>query len=90
MDYIIKGLESQKNGDMFHDFVLNDAIFYIKKAQEALDEGLRNPEQWYRNEQINSSTFFNLFPQIYFTQQRFAAAYDNGSSQIPNFQKSNQ
>ena len=58
MEYIVKGLESQKNGDKFHDFVLADAIYYIKKAQETLDEGLANPEQWYRNEQVNSSTFF--------------------------------
>jgi len=90
MEYIIKGIESQKTGDKYHDFVLSDAVYYIKKAQETLDEGLENPEQWYKNEQINSSTFFNLFPQIYFTRERLASEMDNCSSQIPNCQKSNQ
>ena len=90
MEYIVKGLESQKNGDKFHDFVLADAIYYIKKAQETLDEGLANPEQWYRNEQVNSSTFFSLFPQIYLTQQRLLLASDNCSSQNPSCPKSSQ
>ena len=90
MEYIVKGLESQKNGEKFHDFVLSDAIYYIKKAQEALDEGLLNPEQWYNNEQINSSTFFSLFPQIYFTQQRLLLASDSCSSQSPSCPKSSQ
>jgi hypothetical protein len=88
MEYIIKGIESQKTGDKHRDFVLNDAVYYIKKAQEALDEGLSNPEQWYRNEQINSSTFFSLFPQIYFTQQRLAS--DSCFSQSPSCPKSSQ
>ena len=88
MEYIIKGIESQKTGDKYHDFVLSDAVYYIKKAQETLDEGLRNPEEWYRNEQINSSTFFSLFPQIYFTQQRLAS--DSCFSQNPSHPKSTQ
>ena len=73
MDTIIKSLELQKSGDKFHDFVISDAIYYIKKAQEALVDGMLDPQQWYQNEQINSKTFFSLFPQIYFTQQHFSS-----------------
>ena len=87
MDLIIKDLESRKTGDKYHDFVINDAMYYIKKAQETLDQGLLNPVGWYENEQVNSKTFFSLFPQIYLTQQRFAS--DTGSSQSPNCPISN-
>ena len=78
MDDIIETIESRKTGEKFHDFVLDDAIYFIKKAKEALEDGLLDPEGWYNNEQINSKTFFSLFPQIYLTQQRFAC--DTSSS----------
>jgi hypothetical protein len=69
MDDIIKIIESQKNGDKFHDFVIDDAIYFIKKAKETLEDGLQDPEKWYENERVNSATFFKLFPYIYYTQQ---------------------
>jgi hypothetical protein len=72
MDDIIKDIESRKNGDKIHDFVLDDAIYFIKKAKEALEEGLQDPQKWYNNEQINSKTFYSLLPHIYLTQQKFA------------------
>jgi hypothetical protein len=80
MDLIIKGLESKKNGDKYHDFVIDDAMYYIKKAQETLDQGLLNPVEWYENEQVNSKTFFSLFPQIYLTHQRFSSEGGTDSS----------
>jgi hypothetical protein len=88
MDTLIKTFESQKNGNKYHDFVLDDAIYYIKKAQEALTEGLLDPEEWYKNEQVNAKTFCSLFPHIYFTQQRLASEMDTCSSQIPTRPKS--
>jgi hypothetical protein len=69
MEDIIKTLESMKNGNRYHDFVLDDAIANIKNTQEAL----LNPSLWYENQQINTKTFLSLFPQIYFTQQRLLA-----------------
>jgi hypothetical protein len=80
MDLIIKGLESKKNGDKYHDFVIDDAMYYIKKAQETLDQGLLNPVEWYENEQVNSKTFFSLFPQIYLTHQRISSEGGTDSS----------
>lgn len=70
MDDIIQTIESQKNGDKFHDFVIDDAIYFIKKAKEALEDGLQDPEKWYENEQLSYKTFFKLFPYIYYTQQQ--------------------
>jgi hypothetical protein len=81
MDDIIKNIESQKSGEKFHDFVLDDAVYYIKKAQDALAEGLANPEEWYNNEKVNTMTFYSLFPQIYLTQQRLRSVRNESVSQ---------
>ncbi len=70
MDEIIETLESRKTGEKFHDFVLSDAIYFINKAKEALEDGLDDPEGWYNNEQVNLKTFCTLFPQIYVTLQQ--------------------
>jgi hypothetical protein len=69
MDLIIDGLESRKTGEMYHDHVLSDAILNIKKAQEALDEGLKDPERWYKDNETNCKIFLKLFPFIYLLQQ---------------------
>lgn len=70
MDDVIKTLESRKTGEKFHDFVLSDAIYFINKAKEALEDGLDDPERWYNNEQASLKTFCTLFPQIYVTLQK--------------------
>ena len=69
MDLIIDGLESRKNGDKFHDHVLSDAISNIKQAQEALDEGMKDPEKWYNENELNCKVFLRLFPFIYLLHQ---------------------
>ncbi len=70
MDDIIQTLESRKTGEKFHDFVLNDAIHFIHKAKDALEDGLKDPEGWYNSEQVSIKAFCTLFPQIYFTLQQ--------------------
>lgn len=69
MDLIIEGLESRKTGDKYHDHVLNDAINSIKHAQQALDEGIKEPEKWYKDTETNCKIFMRLFPFIYILQQ---------------------
>ena len=72
MDLLIDGLESRKNGEKYHDFVLDDAIVNIKRAKEALEEGLEDPEKWWNESLIQAKTFATLFPFIYLVQQRIS------------------
>lgn len=39
-------MENLKNGDPDHDYVIDEIIFHLQKAQEALTEGLPNPKRW--------------------------------------------
>ena len=86
METIVNELESSKTGEKFHDFVINDAVYYIKKAQEALDEGLEDPKAWYMREQINAKTFFNLLPHIFLTHHRLLS--DTSSDENSSHPKS--
>jgi len=72
MDLIIDGLETRKNGEKYHDFVLDDAINSIKRAKEALDEGMKDPEDWWKDSLLTTKTFMTLFPFIYMVQQRLS------------------
>lgn len=72
MDLIIDGLETRKNGEKYHDFVLDDAISSIKRAKEALDEGMKDPEAWWTESLLTTKTFMTLFPFIYMVQQRLS------------------
>ena len=72
MELLIDGLESRKNGDKYHDFVLDDAISSIKRAKEALEEGLCDPEKWWSDSLIQARTMATLFPFIYLLQQRLS------------------
>ena len=70
MDLIIDGLESRKNGEKYHDFVLDDAIHSLKRAKEALEDGMTDPEHWWKESLMTTKTFMTLFPLIYMVQQR--------------------
>lgn len=70
MDLLIDGLESRKSGEKFHDFVLDDAIHSIKRAKEALEDGMKDPEHWWNESMLTTKTFMTLFPLIYMVQQR--------------------
>lgn len=72
MDLIIDGLESRKNGEKYHDFVLDDAIHNIKRAKEALEEGMNDPENWWTESLLTTKTFMTLFPLIYMVQQKLS------------------
>ena len=72
MDLIIDGLETKKNGEKYHDHVIDDAISNIKRAQEALDEGLKDPKKWWDDNYVNCKTFMYLMPFIYLLQQRIS------------------
>ena len=69
MDTIVSDLEARKSGETYRDSVLEDAIFYIKKAMECMDEGLQNPQKWYDDNLVTAKVFTQLFPAIYQLQQ---------------------
>jgi hypothetical protein len=73
-------LESRKNGDRYHDFCIDDAIFHIKKAQEALEEGLADPEAWYTSSKFTAKVLAKSLPFILAVQMQESQGEDQGSS----------
>ena len=59
MDQLIKELVSRKNGEKFHDFCIDDAIFHIVKAKEILES---DPEDWFNQQREVSKLFVQLLP----------------------------
>lgn len=64
MDDLIPALESRKNGEKYHDFCIDDAIFHIKKAIEALEEGLADPLAWHASSQFSAKILAKSLPFI--------------------------
>ena len=74
-----------KTGEKFHDFCLDDAINYIKKATDALEASTDNPESWYADNVAMAKTFLDLFPAIEHTlHTRTLERVEEGNS--PKFQ----
>ena len=77
-------LELRKTGEKFHDFCIDDAIFHIKKAQEALDEGLLDPEAWYKSSLFTSKVLAKSLPFILALQIQESQAEDQNSETEEN------
>ena len=60
----VNALELKKTGEKFHDFCIDDAIFHIKKAQEALEDGLLDPEAWYKSSVFTAKVLAKSLPFI--------------------------
>jgi len=61
---LIPLMEAMKTGDKYRDYCIDDAIFHIKKASEALTEGLRNPKEWYEMSQSGVRLLAKSLPFI--------------------------
>ena len=59
MDQLIKDIESRKNGEKFHDFCMDDAIFHLVKAREILEA---DPEDWFNQQREVSKLFVQFLP----------------------------
>ena len=57
-------IEAMKTGDKYRDFCLDDAIFHMKKAAEALSEGLKDPVAWYKTSQASTKVLAKVFPLV--------------------------
>jgi K+-transporting ATPase A subunit len=64
MDGLVPILEAMKNGEKHRDYCVDDAIFHIKKASEALTEGLKDPESWYNTSQAAMKVVAKSIPFI--------------------------
>ena len=64
MDGLLPLFESMKNGEIHHDFCIDDAIFHIKKATEALTEGLSDPVVWHARSEVCAKIIIKSLPII--------------------------
>ena len=64
MDGLVPILEAMKTGDKYRDFCIDDAAFHIKKATEALTDGLKDPEAWYKSSEATMKVFAKSLPLI--------------------------
>lgn len=65
----IVSLETLKNGDPDHDYVIDDAIYHIKRAHWALKEGLKNPAEWRLSSELSDKTLAKAFPILWMIQE---------------------
>ena len=69
MENIIIDLKNKKNGEKYHDLVIDDAISHLEKAQECICEGMLNPKKWHEDNLIIAKTFMDALPQLYLLQR---------------------
>ena len=80
----VNALELQKTGEKFHDFCIDDAIFHIKKAQEALEDGLLDPESWYKSSLFTAKVLAKSLPFILAIQIQESQVEDQHSETEEN------
>ena len=78
LDDVIASLETRRNGELYNDFCLDDAIFHIKKAQEALDA---DPVTWYRDSIMCSRVIAKSLPLIVLLQLQESQAQNLASEE---------
>jgi tRNA-dihydrouridine synthase len=64
MDGLVPILEAMKTGDKHRDYCVDDAVYHIKKASEALTDGLKDPEAWYNTSQAATKVLAKSLPFI--------------------------
>jgi hypothetical protein len=64
MDGIVSLLEAMKTGDAHKDYCIDDAVFHIKKASEAITVGFKDPEAWYKASQAAAKIIAKSLPFI--------------------------
>jgi len=62
-------IENLKNGDRDHDFVIDDALFYLQRAREAIEDGLKNPKEYRADCALAAQTIVKGFPYLWAIQQ---------------------
>lgn len=69
MDSIVWYLENLKNGTPDHDFVIDEALYHIQLAREAIEDGLKNPSEWRQRAELTARTLAKGMPFMWALQQ---------------------
>jgi len=69
MDLARAYLNRLKNGNPDHDYVIDDALFHVARAQEALTEGLADPVEWRARGAHTAATLAKGFPYLWFISE---------------------
>jgi hypothetical protein len=64
MNELVPIFEAMKTGEKYRDYCIDDAIFHMKKASEALQEGLSDPESWYKKSEASARVLAKSLPFI--------------------------
>lgn len=78
LDEVIEKLETRRTGDLYNDFCIDDAIFHIKKAQEALEA---EPVTWYRDSTMCARVIAKSLPLIVLLQWQESRAQNLASEE---------
>jgi len=67
MDEIQSDLESSKNGNVYHDFCVNDALSHLKNARAALEAIMDDDaaKEYYKDAIANSKWIMRVMPIAY-------------------------
>jgi len=80
MNELKNKIKKMKTNDKNHDRVIDEAIYFLDKAQECLDEGLKDPESWNTENVLINKAIFKLLPQMYLLQQIHRNSSDSGEN----------
>lgn len=53
----------------YHDFCIQEALFYMNKAKHILEVDIKDPEKYYKESLHNSKVMYNSLPFIILTEQ---------------------
>lgn len=76
IDYALEEVESLKRithkTSVIH--CIDDALFHLRRAREALDEGLKDPEAWSKDNADAIKTFMIIAPYILLYKDYFSSS----------------
>lgn len=68
MDELIVQINLLKNGDKYHDFCADDAIYFLQRAQESFEAMNTNPEKWYKESRFAAEVIMKSLPVLCVSQ----------------------
>ena len=78
---MIKHITLLKNGDKYHDFCADDAIYFLQKAQESYEAMETNPEQWYKESRFAAEVIMKSLPILCVNQLLQSQEQENLNSE---------